>query len=43
MLHLLSYFEKNSSYISGVSVCIFVVLYLQMFVEKANNVEGTMS
>ena len=27
----LSYFEKNSSYVSGVSVCIFVALYLCMF------------
>ena len=29
---LLSYFEKNSSYVSGVSVCIFVALYLCNFV-----------
>ena len=28
----LSYFEKNSSYVSGVSVCIFVALYLCNFV-----------
>ena len=50
-LTFLSYFEKNSSYVSGVSVCIFVVLYLcifvslyvWMFVARANKVEGTMS
>ena len=30
-LLLLSYFEKNSSYVSGVGVCIFVALYLSMF------------
>ena len=28
----LSYFEKNSSYVSGVSVCIFVAFYLCNFV-----------
>ena len=44
-------FWKNSSYVSGVSVCIFVALYLcnfvslyvGMFVARANKVEGTMS
>ena len=47
----LSYFWKNSSYVSGVSVCIFVVLwlcgfvtlYVGMFVARANKVDGTMS
>ena len=36
-------FWKNSSYVSGVSVCIFVALYVGMFVARANKVEGTMS
>ena len=36
-------FCKNSSYVSGVSVCIFVALYVRMFVARANKVEGTMS
>ena len=36
-------FEKNSSYVIGVSVCIFVALYLWMFVARVNKVEGTMS
>ena len=44
-------FWKNSSYVSGVRVCIFVALYLcifvtlyvRMFVARANKVEGTMS
>ena len=40
---LLSYFEKNSLYVSGVSVCIFVALHVGMFVARANKVEGTMS
>ena len=31
------------SYVSGVSVCIFVALYVQMFVARANKVEGTIS
>ena len=31
------------SYVSGVSVCIFVALYLRMFVARANKVECTMS
>ena len=35
-------FWKNSSYVSGVSVCIFVALYVGMFVARANKVEGTM-
>ena len=36
-------FWKNSSYVSGVSVCIFVAFYVGMFVAWANKVEGTMS
>ena len=36
-------FSKNSSYVRGVSVCIFVALYVRMFVAGANEVEGTMS
>ena len=36
-------FGKNSLYVSGVSVCIFVALYVRMFVARANQVEGTMS
>ena len=36
-------FWKNSSYVSGVSVCIFVSLYVRMFVARAIKVEGTMS
>ena len=48
LLDLLSYFEKIAHYVSGMSVCIFVALYLvalyvQMFVARANKVEGTMS
>ena len=39
---LLSYFEKNSSYVSGVSVCIFLALSVWMCVAGANKVEGTM-
>ena len=42
-VEFLSYLEKNSSYVSGVSVCIFVALYVRMFVARANKVEGTMS
>ena len=34
---------KNSSNVSGVSVCIFVALYIRMFGARANKVEGTMS
>ena len=30
-------------YVRGVIVCIFVALYLRMFVARANTVEGTMS
>ena len=40
---LFELFWKNSSYVSGVSVCIFVALYVGMFVARANKVEGTMS
>ena len=43
LLDLLSYFEKIAHYVSGMSVCIFVALYVQMFVARANKVEGTMS
>ena len=39
MMSFLSY----SFYVSGVSVCIFVALYVWMFVAVANKVEGTMS
>ena len=38
----MSYFEKNSSCVSDVSVCIFVALSVRMFVAGANNVEGNM-
>ena len=31
------------SYVVGVSACIFVALYVRMFVAGANKVEGTMS
>ena len=40
---LLSYFEKNSTCVSGRSVCIFVALSVGMCVAGANRVEGTMS
>ena len=51
ILPIIELFFQNSSYVSGVSVCIFVALYLcnfvslyvQMFVARANKVEGTMS
>ena len=36
-------FEKNSSYVSGVSVCIFVALSVRMCVAGANKDEVTMS
>ena len=39
----LSYFEKNGSYVNGMSVCIFLALYVGIFVARANKVEGTMS
>ena len=45
---LLSYFEKIahmsvvSAYVS-LWLCIFVTLYVRMFVARANKVEGTMS
>ena len=35
--------EKNSSYVSGVSIRIFVALPVRMCVAGANKVEGTMS
>ena len=41
--HLLSYLEKNSSYVSGRSICIFVALSVRMRVAGVNKVEGTMS
>ena len=40
---LFSYFEKKSSYVSGVSVSIFVTLSVGMCVAGSNKVEGTMS
>ena len=46
MLMLASFFDlfgKNSSYVSGLSVCIFVALSVWMCVAGANKVEGTMS
>ena len=39
----LSYFEKIAHCGSGLSVCIFVVLCVQISVTGANKVEGTMS
>ena len=42
IMSLLSYFEKKT-YVSGLRVCIFVALYVWMFVAGANKVEGTMS
>ena len=39
----LSCFEKNSSYVSSLSVCIFVAWCVQISVAGANKVEGTMS
>ena len=43
-LTLLNYFEKkNSSYVSGLSVCFSVALYVGMSVAGTNKVEGTMS
>ena len=39
----MSYFEKNRSYISGLSACIYVALSVRMCVAGANKVEGTMS
>ena len=36
-------FWKNSSYVSGVNVCIFVALYVRIFIAGANKVEGTKS
>ena len=36
-------FWKISSYVSGLSVRIFVALYVRLFVAGANKVEGTMS
>ena len=43
IMSLLSYFEKKKTYVSGLGVCIFVALYVWMFVAGANKVEGTMS
>ena len=44
-IHLLviELFWKNCSYVSGVSVCIFVALYVRIFVAEVDKVEGTMS
>ena len=41
--YILELFCKNTSHVSGVSVCIFVALYVGMFVARANKVEGTIS
>ena len=38
-----SYFKKNSSYVIGVSVCIFVALSVRMCVAGANKIGGAMS
>ena len=38
-----SYFEKIAHCVSGLSVCIFVVLCVHICVTGANKVEGTMS
>ena len=43
MGQLFNYFEKKSSYVSGVSVCIFVVLSVAICVTEANNIAGTIS
>ena len=43
IVSLLSYFEKNSSYVSSLSVCIFVAFCVRLCVAGANKVEGTMS
>ena len=40
--YIIELFWKNGSYVSGVRVCIFVALYVRMFVARAK-VEGTMS
>ena len=40
---IIELFWKYSSYVSGVRVCIFVALYVRMFVARASKVEGTMS
>ena len=42
-LSVIELFWKNSSYVSGVNVFIFVALYVRMFVARANKVEGTIS
>ena len=43
IISFIELFWKNSSYVTGVSVCIIVALYVRMFVTRANKVEGTMS
>ena len=43
MGQLFSYFEKKPSYVSGVSISIFVALSVGMCVAGTNKVEGTMS
>ena len=42
-IFLFELFWKISSFVSGLSACIFVALYVRMFVAGANKVEGTMS
>ena len=42
LLKAISFVEKGS-YVSGLSVCIFVALYVRMSVAGANKAEGTMS
>ena len=42
-LPIFQLFWKNSSYVSGVSICIFVALSFGMCVAGANKVGGTMS
>ena len=34
---------QNSSYVSGLSICIFVALCVRISITGANKVEGTMS
>ena len=40
---LIELFWENSSYVSGLGVCIFVASYVRMFVAGTDKVEGTMS
>ena len=41
--YIIELLRKNGSYVSGVSVCIFVALYVRIFVARADKVEGPMS